>query len=172
MADLHEKAESQRGALDRLMDAIPGYKGYADAERRRDVDKMHRDHCANRVFAQKDKVKSVLNDLISGGDIDGITPFEKLLNKLDGVAMKLRNADRGYSGLFDTVKVTQDTLDDLYQYDLGMTEAVQELESKVAAMDAGDKDALMKQVKETTSLLDRIQDHFSKREGILRGTGA
>jgi hypothetical protein len=172
MADLHEKAVNQRGALQRLMEVIPGFKGYMDAETRRDVDKVQRDFCADKVFAQKDKVKSVLNDLISGGDIDGITPFEKLLNKLDGVAMKLRNADRGYSGLFDTVKVTQDTLDDLYQYDLGMTEAVNELESKVAALNADDKSALMAQVKETTQLLDRVQDHFAKREGILRGTGA
>ena len=36
MSDLHERAVSQRGALERLMDKIPGFKGYMDRDRRRD----------------------------------------------------------------------------------------------------------------------------------------
>lgn len=169
--DLRERAEADRNVLQRLAAKIPGFSGYMEAEERRDVDAKQRNYCAKKLSEQKSTVKEVLNDLISGGDIDGITPFEKLLNRIDKVSAKIKNADRGYSGLFATVKIGQATLDKLYEHDLGLTEAVDEVEHNVKAMDADNKDDLMKKVKETTKLLDRVEEYFTQREDILRKGG-
>jgi len=166
--DLHDKAVGQRGKLEQLMRKIPGYAGYQDRETRRDADKLQRDFCADKLLGQKDPIKRTLDELISGGDIDGITPFEKLMNKIDKVGQRIKNADRGYSGLFDAVKVDDDALKQVYEFDLGLAEAVTEVEHKVKELDADDKPALMKKVKELIALMDRVDDFFDKREEILR----
>jgi hypothetical protein len=168
MTNLHQRAVSQRNIVERIAAAIPGFSGYQERETRRDVDKVQRDFCAEKLFAQKTAIKRVLEELISGGDIDGISPFEKLMSRIDRVAQRIRSADRGYSGLFDTVKVDDDDLMRVYEYDLSLTEAVTEVAHKVAEMDAGERTKLMGKVKETIELVDRVDAFFTKREEVLR----
>lgn len=168
MSDLHERAVNQRGFIERIAAKIPGFAGYMERETRRDVDKVQRDFCANKLFDQKTTIKRVLDELISGGDLDGIAPFEKLMNRIDRVAQKIRNAPRGYSGLFDTVKVDEDVLLKVYEYDLSLAEAVDEVAHKVSEMDPDDKAKLLKKVKEAVDLIDRVDDYFARREEILR----
>lgn len=168
MANLHERAVSQRNIVERIASAIPGFAGYLEAETRRDVDKLQRDFCADKLFAQKTPIKRVLDDLVTAGEIDGIGPFDKLMNRIDRVAQRIKNADRGYSGLFATVKVDDDDLMRVYEYDLSLAEAVTEVAHKVAEMDAEDRAKLMGKVKETIELVDRVDSFFAKREEILR----
>lgn len=168
MEDLKAKAVSQRGALQRLMHMIPGFRGYMDREARRDVDKIQRDFCADRLMAQKRTIQRVLEEVVRGGDIDGVGPFDRLMNKLDAVAQKVKNADRGWTGMFATIKVDEATLDKLYEYDLGLAEAATEVAHKVAEMTADDRQALAAKVKETVELLERVEDFFRRREELLR----
>ena len=168
MTNLHQRAVSQRNIVERIAAAIPGFAGYQERETRRDVDKVQRDFCAEKLFAQKTPIKRVLDELNSGGEIDGIAPFEKLMSRIDRVAQRIRSADRGYSGLFDTVKVDDDDLMRVYEYDLSLTEAVTEVAHKVAEMDAGDREKLLGKVKETVELVDRVDAFFTKREEVLR----
>jgi hypothetical protein len=168
MANLHERAVSQRNIVERIASAIPGFAGYLERETRRDVDKLQRDFCADKLFAQKTPIKRVLDDLVAAGEIDGIAPFDKLMNRIDRVAQRIKNADRGYSGLFATVKVDEDDLMRVYEYDLSLAEAVTEVAHKVAEMDADDREKLMGKVKETIELVDRVDSFFAKREEILR----
>src|SRR6185503_3500482 len=99
MSNLHQRAVSQRNILERIAARIPGFAGYQERETRRDVDKVQRDFCADKLSGQKTAIKRVLEELISDGDIDGIAPFEKLMSRIDRVAAQIRTADRGYSGM-------------------------------------------------------------------------
>ena len=166
--DLHAKSVGQRGMLERLMGMIPGFKGYMDREARRDVDKVQRDFCADKLQAQKKSIQRVLEEVVRGGDLDGISPFERLLNKLDAVAQKVRYADRGWTGLFATIKVDEPTLEKLYEYDLGLAEAVTEVAHKVTEMKAENREALQGQVRDTIELLERVEEFFARREELLR----
>ncbi len=168
MANLHERAVSNRNIIERIGSYIPGFSGYLEKETRRDVDQVQRAFCADKLFGQKTAIKRVLDDLISGGEIDGIAPFEKLMNRLDRVAQKIKNAPRGYSGMFDTVKVGEDELMKVYEHDLSLAEAVTEVAHKVTEMTAGDRSKLMAKVQETIELVDRVDTFFAKREELLR----
>ena len=168
MADLHEKSVGQRNVVQRIAEMIPGFSGYLEKERRRDVDQMQRNFCGDKLSSQKSVIKRVLNDVISGGDIDGITPFEKIMNRIDTVALKIKNADRGYSGLFDTIKVGDDQLAKVYEFDLSLAEAVTEVANKVATLNAGAKDKALETVREISSLVDKVEEYFGQREEILR----
>ena len=49
-----------RNWLERLGDKIPGYSGYVDRERRRDIDKLHREHLADRLGSLKAPLTEVI----------------------------------------------------------------------------------------------------------------
>lgn len=166
--DLHAKAVSQRNAFQRLISIIPGFKGYMDREARRDVDKIQRDFCADKLQGLKKSIQRVVSDLSASGDIDGLGPIDRLTNKLDAVAQKVRNADRGWTGMFATIKIDEPTLQKLYEHDLGLVEATTEVAHKVAEMSAAQKDALLVKVKETIELLERVEEFFGRREELLR----
>jgi hypothetical protein len=168
MADLHERAVEGRNYIEQLAMKIPGFKGYLDKELRRDTDKIQREFCAKKLTDSKAAVKSALNDVISGGDIDGIAPFEKLMNRLDAVANKISFANRGYSGMFDSIKVGEETLERVYRFDLSLAEGCSEVAGKIQQFGSVDKATMLGLVKEAITLLGSVEQYFGKREEILK----
>src|SRR3712207_6090343 len=110
----------QRNWLERLGDKIPGYAGYAARERRRDVDKMHREHLADRLRAAKQPVTDVVRELTSGGRLAEIGPVERALKKLDRAEQRVRYASYGYAGFFYVVKIEEPQLDTIYRFDFAL----------------------------------------------------
>ena len=166
--NIHAKAVGQRSLLQKIGNLVPGFRGYQKREEWREVDQIQRDWCHERLRAGKEKVKRALNDVIAGGDLDGITPYEKLMSRLDAVANKIKNADRGYSGMFDTVKVEEEQLQKVYEFDLSLAEGASEVEAKIASLNGADKPAALGIVREATDLADKLEEYFSRREDILR----
>jgi uncharacterized protein YpuA (DUF1002 family) len=166
--DIHSKAVGQRSLLQKIGNFVPGFRGYQKREEWREVDQIQRTWCAEKLNSTKEKVKRALNDVISGGDLDGITPYEKLMNRIATVANKIKNADRGWSGMFDTVKVEEEQLQKVYQFDLSVAEAVTGIETKIGQLSGVDKTAALNLVREATGLVDKLEDYFQQREEIMR----
>ena len=49
MDRIHEAARAGQNFLERIMNALPGFKGYREKELRRDADRILRDHLAARL---------------------------------------------------------------------------------------------------------------------------
>src|ERR1044072_3673693 len=94
----------QRNWLERLGDKIPGYSGYVAKERRRDVDKLHREHLAERLRAGKQPLTDVMRERSSSGRLFEVGPVDRVLKKLDQVENRVRFASYGYAGFFDADK--------------------------------------------------------------------
>jgi hypothetical protein len=120
-----------RGWIDRLSEKIPGYSGYVDRERRRDVDKLHREHLADRIRAFKAPLTDLMRDMTSTGRLLEVGSIDLALKKLDRLENRIRFASYGYSGFFDATNIEQAELDSIYQFDLAMVEHVDKLESKL-----------------------------------------
>ncbi len=118
----------QRNWLERLGDKIPGYSGYVAKERRRDMDKQHREHLAERMRAAKQPLNDAVRELTSGGRLFEIGPVDRVLKKIDHVENRVRYASYGYAGFFDAVKIEEPQLDLIYRFDLALVEKVEELE--------------------------------------------
>src|SRR5688500_8850900 len=129
MDPILDKARSAQNLLERLANKIPGFKGYRERELRRDADKAQREHLASLL----EQTKGVLNDVSAaatrgGGSLDVINDVETARKRLDKVIARVRYADRGYSGFFDTIKVDEALLERVYQFDLGLLAGVEEVQ--------------------------------------------
>ena len=49
MDPLLDKARAGQNALERLMNSVPGFKGYRERDLRRDADRLQREHLASRL---------------------------------------------------------------------------------------------------------------------------
>src|SRR5215208_7702303 len=120
-----------RNWLARLGDQIPGYSGYVDRERRRDIDKLHREHLADRIRRLKAPLTDLMRELSSGGRLFEVGPVDSAIKKLDHLENRVRFASYGYSGFFDVVNIEQAQLDSIYRFDLALVEHVDKIEAKV-----------------------------------------
>ena len=127
----------QRNWLERLGDKIPGYSGYVAKERRRDVDKMHREHLAERIRAAKQPLTDAVREMTSTGRLFEVGPVDRVLKKIDHVENRVRYASYGYAGFFDAVKIEEPQLDQIYRFDLALVEKVEELERRAQEVKAG-----------------------------------
>ena len=155
----------QRNWLEKLGDKIPGYSGYVAKERRRDVDKMHREHLAERLRAAKQPLTDVMRELSSSGRLFEVGPVDRVLKKLDQVENRIRFASYGYAGFFDEVKIEEPQLDLIYRFDLSLIEKVEEFER--LARELGSKsdtaDGLKAAAAEVEAAADDLNDTFDER---------
>jgi hypothetical protein len=99
---------------------IPGFGGYIERQSRRDADKLLRETIASRIEEQYQRVSSLQRDFINQGEIAFVDDLSHQLLKCAHLLIELRRATRGYSGLFDAVKINEGELAQLYQYDAAM----------------------------------------------------
>ena len=155
----------QRNWLERLGDKIPGYGGYVSKERRRDADKLHRDHLADRLRATKQPLNDVMRELSSGGRLFEVGPVDRVLKKIDQIENRVRFASYGYAGFFDAVKIQEAQLDRIYQFDLALVEKVEQLErlARELGSKASTADGLKAAAAEIESAADDLNRTFDER---------
>jgi hypothetical protein len=163
----------EKNWLERLAEKIPGYAGYQAKERRRDVDKLHRDALADRVRAIKAPIATAVRDLTDSGRLLEVAPLERVSKKVDTVENRIRFASYGYSGFFDAVQIKEEQLDRIYRFDLGLVEKVEEVERQAAALNAGGSGADLKaSVQALEGAVDDLSATFDTRHQAINGYGA
>jgi hypothetical protein len=163
----------QRNWLERLGDKIPGYSGYVDRERRRDIDKLHREHLADRLRSLKAPLTDLMRELSSGGRLFEVTPVDSTIKKIDHLENRVRFASYGYSGFFDVVKIEQPQLDSIYRFDLALVEHIDKLEAKINDLKpkAGTAEGLKAASSELATTVDEINHLFDERSRAINNFG-
>jgi hypothetical protein len=155
----------QRNWFERLSAKIPGYGGYVDKERRRDTDKLHREHLADRLRSFKNPLNDIMLELSGSGRLFEVGPVDHLIKKLDRIENRVRFASYGYSGFFDVVKIDAARLDSIYQADLALVERADQVEAKINQLkgQAGSADGLKTGASDLDGALDDFEKGFEGR---------
>lgn len=167
MDPILDKARAGQNALEQIANAIPGFKGYREKELRRDADSLQREHLASRLEQSKKALDGLAAAASRTGALDAINDIETAKKRLDKVVARIRYADRGYSGFFDTIKVDEAALDRVYRFDLSLLGGVDE--ARAAAMAAAGDPNVAQAVQAMIAKLDALDAVLSERESILSG---
>lgn len=171
MSQAYNQAMNNRGFIDRLTEKLPGYRGYIDRDARQEADRIHREFVSKRIFEQKDAVQEAINEFMEeGGDLMILPKFEKITNRIDKVAQKIRSAAYGSAKLFGASSVGEEELRRLHEFDLGLVDAADEIAREIGELSSvvEEKDKLKKKIKEILKTLDRVEEHFEGREKIIK----
>ncbi len=170
MADIGTRIEESKNWFERAAHHLPGYRGYKDKELRREADKIERLYVAERLEACRHKLDDVMLDLTRRSDLDPMDDLDIALRKLRKVRDRIQFADYGYAGLFDTVKVDEPVLDQLYQYDVQVQEQARALEDFCNALSA-DSPSLRPDIELLDDKVNALDAFFTEREHLITGAG-
>lgn len=167
MDPILDKARAGQNPLEQIANAIPGFRGYREKELRRDADRLQREYLASRLEQAKKSFDGLAAAASRTGALDAINDVETARKRLDKVVARIRYADRGYAGFFDTIKVDEAALERVYRFDLGLLQGVEEaLRTATGAAAAPNP---VQAVRDTVARLDALDSALAERESILAG---
>ncbi|MEM1566805.1 MAG: hypothetical protein QW510_06995 [Candidatus Bathyarchaeia archaeon] len=170
-----EKVRRERSLLERIMSYIPGYRGYKEKELRRESDRLVRMEVVNRLkdaktaFRRKFANPAFVQKLSS----EDTFRFDAFTARIDRVIQRIDRAVAGYAGMFDAVKVGEDKLDTVLEYDASLIEKAEAIKAgveKVNELEPG-KDDWRTAVDDLISKVEELDKLVDKRAEILRGLG-
>ncbi len=172
MDDFFQKVTSMQDPFKKLASYIPGFGGYIERQNRRDADKILRDTVARRFEEQWKRVSQLQTDLVSDGKIMYVDDVEKAALKLRTFIDKISTAPRGYSGLFDAVKINEKELTAIYQFDAAFFDLADQISHAVDNLEQtmSDEAALPAAIRNLTSLARLAVETYEKRSEAVTGS--
>lgn len=172
MSDFFEKVSSQIDPFKKLVSYIPGFSGYVERQNRRDADKLLRETVARRFEEQWTRASNLQAEMVSNGQLSFVDDMEKASLALRTFIDKISTAARGYSGMFDAVKINEKELEAIYQFDAAFFDLADQVKSALDNVEAsmGDETALPAAVRNITTLARLAVETFERRSEVVTGS--
>lgn len=150
--------------VEKVLGWIPGYKGYADKEVRRDSDRLLREAIVRSLEPARASIDAAIAECSRSMAFTHLEGLEALRRRVATLSDRLKLAPGGYSGFFDTVKVKEAQLDAIAAHDLGFRDLAGRVASACAALEATDRDRIRK----ANGELDALEAGLRRREDLLK----
>ena len=134
MPDIRERVEEDRGLIKKIQLHIPGYAGYRRREDIRQADNILRLWMTDQVKGLRGGLEGIRDQMASDGRYQGLQAVGNEIFRLQGIEAKIRHAEQGYSGFSPAVRVVEQELDKLYEYDYAMIENIDKCSSLLPAI--------------------------------------
>jgi hypothetical protein len=161
---------SEQDPIKKILAKIPGFKGYIERGDRRMSDKLLREKVADEFEALYQRISSLQRDLISQGELNYVDDLEASALKLRQFIDRVRTASYGYAGIFDAIKIKQEELAQVYQYDYALLALSDEVRSAIDNVEASiGTEGLDAAIRHLTSVSQQCVDAFNKRSEVMQG---
>jgi hypothetical protein len=172
MVDTHGKVQESRTGLEKMLDIIPGWGGYQERQNRRKADQLLRQTLAEKLATQRRNLDAAQKDLINHGKIDLVDDVGSAVTQLQTFIDRVRTATYGYSGMFDAVRINEDELEQMYNFDSALFEYEGRLEAATSrlreAISIGE--GLVETIRIIQDICGEANDTFDQREHMLMGS--
>lgn len=170
---IYEKAKKEMRLSERILGAIPGFRGYKEKELRRESDRLIRNHLHRRLSEAKSDLKDAYQKLSDRRLFEILTDVDRLVAKFDRVAAKVDHASYGYTGFFDVIKVREENLDRMIDFDNKLVDEVEKIVAEVETFKSDVMKAEVERSKEAVQhlgeTLEVLEETFDKRGEVILG---
>lgn len=170
MSDILKRVSDERDIFKKLLAKIPGFKGYIERGDRRMSDKLLREQIASEFENLYQRVSSLQRDLIREGQIEYIDDLEASAIKLRQFIDRVKTASYGYAGIFDAIKIKEEELDLVYQYDYALLALSDEVRSAIDNVETSmGTEGLDAAIRHLINISQECVDAFNKRSEVMKG---
>ena len=171
--DVYSDVKGQMRLSERIAAFLPGFRGYKEKELRRESDRLVRNHLYLKLSTAKTDLREISQKLADRRYFDVLTDIDRLLAKMDRVVEKINHASYGYSGFFDAVKVKEENLDRMIDFDNKLIDGVTALSTEIDAfkteLASGVTTNLKTRIQNVSDKLESLEDTFDSREEVIMG---
>jgi hypothetical protein len=162
------KISDSKDLLTKIGSKIPGFSGYIDRQERRNSDKLLRDTIAKRVMDQHKRVSELQVEMIGEGGIEHLDDMEKAAIRLQTFADRVRTATRGYSSVFEAVKIDEDALNKILAYDNTLLDKTEQIAAAVDTVQSSlGSDGLKAAIRNLQTVSQDCIDAFNLRDEVV-----
>jgi hypothetical protein len=170
MSDILERVSGEQDFFKKILGKIPGFKGYVERGNRRMSDKLLREAIADEFETLYGRVSGLQRDLISQGEIAYVDDLEAAALKLRQFIDRVRTASYGYAGIFDAIKINEEELEQVYQYDYALLAMADEVGAAIDNVETSiGTEGLDAAIRHLTSVSQQCVDGFNKRSQVMKG---
>ncbi len=166
MGDLRRHITEDEGSLQRLAKYIPGFAGYRERQIRRKADQMVREHLCQMLDEIRTELNSIVEGWVHDKPIEFLDDLDRVRGRLQKVRDTIRFADYGYTGWFDAVKIKEEGLDVLYEYDLALRDQIASIAQTVEALARADESDIERHVQQALSAIHQLDKAIRDREQV------
>jgi hypothetical protein len=164
---------SQTRLVEKIGLVIPGYRGYKLRELRREADKLVRSYTYRQLTLTRDDLKVTFQRLVDSKVTDAYQETDRLVARLDSISSQINYASYGYAGFFDAVKINEDALDRMLDFDSKLVEDVRSLSEEVKKMKDdvtnGYFGNVMNSLRNLRQMVDSIDSVMNDRKNVVSG---
>ena len=161
MTDVRHGTAGDDSALQKMAELIPGYIGYRERERRRDADKLLRNHLVKLLDATRAKAERIMRQL-GTADLQLVGKIGALQRRLTALRDRVDHASYGYTGFFDAVKIDTEQLERMYDYDMSLMSHIADMDdivSQIGEAETDDCADLLNQLRERMDVFAQMLDN-------------
>jgi len=94
------KLERSKNIFDKIGSLIPGYRGYADRDSRRNCDKLLRNEIAKEILGNESVINEKIKQEVKDKNFDALQDLEERRQSLRSLSEKIKYAPYGESSFF------------------------------------------------------------------------
>ena len=173
MPDIRTQVEADRGILKKIQMVVPGFRGYRKREDIRAADSILRLQMADGLIKVREGLEDSRRAMTDDYQTKNIELIGGVINKVRTLEGKVRHAEQGYSGFSPAVRIEEDELNRLYEYDASMIDAIQRMDSAqgalLTAVQDRDQNVARQRLDEIRDDLVAFQRAFEDRIPVVAG---
>ncbi len=159
----------KKTVLERLLDVLPGFKGYRQKEYIREDDRLIREYITKILSDSVRNIEDVVSKLVEYDYKTGEI-YNEILRDLRLITDKVKWAEHGYSPHFYITKILEEDLEKLREIDSGLVEHAEKIRDFTENLK---KEVLLKnpirdKTIELVKLIDEFKKQLGEREKVLR----
>jgi hypothetical protein len=126
--DIRQQVDANRGIAKKLELLIPGLRGYRNKEDIRVSDELLRNQVADKLDHVKDNLQQLRKQVAASNDFTNLTNVGSLIAQVQTLSGEVRHAAQGYAGWVAPIRIDENKLNKLYDYDYSFVSAVWQMD--------------------------------------------
>ncbi len=168
-----ERVTESEKLLEKVMLVVPGFSGYKKREQRREADKIIRNFLHSKLQEARNALQDTYSLVAKAEESKVLERIDSLLAVFDRVSARVDHASYGYRGFFDAIKIEEQELDRMIDFDTqlvddakDLAEQVKKIKSQVEGENFDTLDADLRELRRTVNDFDRA---FDRRKEVIEG---
>ncbi len=143
--------DRKKNIFDKIGSLIPGYRGYAEREGRRQCDKLLREQVVSILEQCETAINTLIDESIKNRNPEKTKIFEDNRKRLNTLTAKIKFSPYGASAFFSNSQIKESELEQIYKNDLEILERANSFKQFIE--DKSSKD-INPSIEEIVALLD------------------